>query len=227
VAVGLAVARLLGLVDDYLIEITATFGVAYGVYLLAVQLGTSGLLAVVAAGLVLGSYGRRVGMSQRTRYAASDVWEFVGYLANSLLFLILGLHIGAARFSAALPAIAWTVGGVLVGRALMVYTLLPAQDALALRLRARGVPRMVGWLSRPTPIPRSWRPVMLFSGLRGALSLALVLGLPTAIPRQDVLEGIVYGVVLFTLLGQGVALRVLLPRWANKRPAVAGQPDEP
>jgi CPA1 family monovalent cation:H+ antiporter len=221
VAVGFAVGRLLGLVDDHLIEITATFGVAYGVYLLGVELGTSGLLAVVGAGLVLGSYGRRVGMSQRTRYAASDVWEFVGYLANSLLFLLLGLQIAAARFAAAFPAIAWTVGGVLVGRALMIYTLLPAQDALAHWLARSEGPRCIPWLGRPTPIPPSWRPVLLFSGLRGALSLALVLGLPAAIPHQDVLEGIVYGVVLVTLLGQGIGLRALLPHWARTRAAAA------
>ncbi len=222
VAVGFAVGRLLGLVDDHVIEITATFGVAYGVYLLGVELGTSGLLAVVAAGLVLGSYGRRVGMSQRTRYAAGDVWEFVGYLANSLLFLLLGLQIAAGRFAAALPAIAWTVGAVLVGRALMIYTLLPAQDALARWLARRDGPRRIRWLRRPTPIPPSWRPVLLFSGLRGALSLALVLGLPAAVPRQDVLEGIVYGVVLVTLLGQGIGLRALLPRWAKTQVVPAG-----
>jgi CPA1 family monovalent cation:H+ antiporter len=225
VAAGLVVGRLLGLVDDYLIEITATFCVAYGVYLLAVELGTSGLLAVVTAGLILGSYGRRVGMSQRTRYAASDVWEFAGYLANSLLFLLLGLHIGAAHFSAAVPAVGWTVVGVLVGRALMVYTFVPAHDAASRRLTSHGRPRLLRWLPQPTPIPLSWRPILLFSGLRGALSLTLVLGLPDAIPQRDTLEGIVFGVVLVTLLGQGIGLRVLLPRWVSAHPADTSQPE--
>jgi monovalent cation:H+ antiporter, CPA1 family len=215
VAVGWLVARLLRFVDAHLIEITVTFCVAYGVYLLGVELRTSGLLAVVTAGLVLGSYGRRFGMSARTRTAASDVWEFVGYLANSLLFLLVGLQIGAARFEQSEPAILWAVGGVVVGRALMIYALLPAQDALARQLAPRGAPRLSRSLPRPTVIPTSWRPLILLSGLRGALSLALVLSLPAAVPQPDALRGIVYGVVLVTLLGQGIALRVLLPRWVK------------
>jgi CPA1 family monovalent cation:H+ antiporter len=223
IVVGFAVGRLLALMDDHLIEITVTFGTAYGVYLLGVQLHTSGLLAVVAAGLVLGSYGRRVGMSQRTRAAATDVWEFVGYVANSLLFLLVGLQIGAARSATTLPAIAWAVAGVLVGRVALVYTLLPLHNALA-RWSARhsGISPLRRWLGRPTPIPSSWRPLLLFAGLRGALSLALVLSLPAAIPQRPELTGIVYGVVLVTLLGQGIVLRVLLPRWARRQAAPAG-----
>ncbi len=210
---GWIVARLLRLVDDHLIEITVTVSVAYGVYLLGVFLHTSGLLAVVGAGLVLGSYGRRTGMSERTRQAARDVWEFLGYLANSLLFLLLGVQIGEANLFPALAGIGLAFAGVVIGRAGMIYTLIPLHDALARRITRKKTRMSSSLLLHLEPLPARWRPILLFSGLRGALSIALMLSLPTTLPARRPLEGIVYGVVLLTLLGQGIGLRVLLPRW--------------
>lgn len=81
-AVGWGASRLLRRVDDRLIVITITVAVAYGMYLLGTALHTSGLLAVVGAGLVMGSYGRKHALSPRTIEAADDVWEFINYLAN-------------------------------------------------------------------------------------------------------------------------------------------------
>ncbi len=209
-ALGFLVSRAERHVDDHVIEATVTFSLAYGSYILGVVLGTSGLLTVVAAGLTMGGYGRRVSMSRRTRLAVDDIWEFTGYIANSLLFLVLGHQIGAAQFGRYVPAIAWAVAGVLLGRALMVFVLLPAHDALARWIAGR---RAVSGPATPTPIPLLWRPLILLSGLRGALSIALALSLPPDLPDRALLEFTVYGVVLFTLVGQGVGLRVLLPRW--------------
>jgi CPA1 family monovalent cation:H+ antiporter len=213
--VGWVTARLLRHVDDHLIEITVTFSVAYGVYLAGTALRTSGLLAVVGAGLVIGSYGRRTGLSQRAQEAAHDVWEFIAYLANSLLFLLLGIEIGSTNLAQAFPGILWALLGVVVGRVLMVYTLIPLHDALARRLeRRRDKPPR--FLPVPRPIPRTWRPLLVLSGLRGALSIVLVLSLPDTIAQRNFIAVIVYGVVLVTLLGQGLALRVLLPRWPKE-----------
>lgn len=213
--VGWLVAQLLRVVDDFLIEMTITFCVAYGVYLLGVALHTSGLLAVVGAGLIMGSYGRRKGMSQRTQEATQDIWEFIGYLANSLLFLLLGVQIGASHYIQALPGALWALAGVIVGRVLMIYLFLPLHDAIA-----RKATRKAGQSRRPLPVPRllpkTWRPLLVFSGLRGALSIALVLSLPTALAQRNLLAGIVYGVVLVTLLGQGLGLFILLPRWQKE-----------
>jgi CPA1 family monovalent cation:H+ antiporter len=234
VAVGLLVTGLVRRVDDYLIEATVTFSVAYGVYLLADALGTSGLLAVVCAGLTLGSIGRRIGMSPRTQEAVDQFWEFVGYLANSLLFLLLGFRLGAAGLSQALTPIAWAVLGVVLGRALMIYLFLPLHDAVARWQAHRGAagsggPRARGSLSAPLPnpvpnplpepVPRGWRPLLLLAGLRGALSIALALSLPALIPDAGPLQLIVYGVVLVTLVGQGTLMRLLLPRWPGLAPA--------
>ena len=208
--VGWLTAQLLRVIDDYLIEMTLTFCVAYGVYFLGVTLDTSGLLAVVCAGLVMGSYGRRKGMSQRTQEVTQDIWEFIGYLANSLLFLLLGVQIGASHFAQAIPGIIWALVGVAIGRVLMIYLFLPLQDAIA-RGAARKARQQRRLVSIPLPFPNTWRPLLVFSGLRGALSIALVLSLPAALAQRDLLAGIVYGVVLVTLLGQGLGLFVLLP----------------
>mgnify|MGYP002402406645 CR=1 FL=1 len=214
---GWLVARLLRLADDHLFEITVTFSAAYGGYLLGDALHTSGLLTVVCAGLVIGSYGRSRSMSQRTQEAATDVWEFIGYLANSLLFLLLGIQIGNANLLRSLPGIFWAFLGVIVGRALIIYTLLPLHDLLARRLARRPARRTTHSLPQPRPLPSSWRPLLILIGLRGALSIALVLSLPTNFAQRGHLESIVYGVVLITLLGQGLGLRFLLPHWSSVR----------
>jgi CPA1 family monovalent cation:H+ antiporter len=215
IGVGLIVARFLRRVDDHLIEITITLIAAYGVYLLGTVLQTSGLLAVVSAGLVTGSYGRRSGLSERAVDAADDVWEFIGYIANSLIFLLLGVQIGESNLLRALPGIGWALVGVVIGRAAMIYIFLPLHDALAHYLNNKQPSKPMRFFPHPTSLQRRWRPIILLSGLRGALSIALVLSLPTTLPQLNLLEGIVYGVVLITLLGQGIGLRVLLPLWSR------------
>lgn len=102
----------------------------------------------------------------------------------------------------------------IIGRVLMVYALMPLQDVLA-RWWVRRTP--AEQRSRlPRPVPSTWRPMMVLSGLRGARSLALVLSLPTALEHRNLLTDIVYGIILVTLLGQGLTLRVLLSRWKDK-----------
>lgn len=214
--IALITARLLRRVDDHLIEITVTFSVAYGVYLLAEELHTSGLLAVVGAGLIFGSYGRQTGMSERTREAADGVWEFIGYIANSLLFLLLGVQIGGTHLIAALGGIGWALAGVIVGRLAMVYLLIPLHDAFIRWRQSKKAAGQRSIFSRSAPLSPRWRPILVLSGLRGALSIALALSLPENIPQRNLIQDIVFGVVLITLLGQGIALRVLLPHWQQR-----------
>jgi CPA1 family monovalent cation:H+ antiporter len=211
--IAMIIVRLLRRIDDHLIEITVTFSVAYGVYLLAEELHTSGLLAVVGAGLIFGSYGRQIGMSERTREAADGVWEFIAYIANSLLFLLLGVQIGGTHLIAALGGIGWALAGVIVGRLAMVYLLIPLHDAFIRRRQSRKTATQHSIFSRSAPLAPRWRPILVLSGLRGALSIALALSLPENIPQRNLIQNIVFGVVLVTLLGQGIAMRVLLPHW--------------
>jgi NhaP-type Na+/H+ or K+/H+ antiporter len=140
----------------------------------------------------------------------ADVWEFINYLANSLLFLLLGFELALSNLVQSFPGIFFGLLGVLIGRVLMIYVFIPLQDVLA-RWWAQRTSVRPTRLPRPRPVLSAWRPVMVLSGLRGALSLALVLSLPTALEQRDLLTDIVYGVILVTLLGQGLTLRVLLP----------------
>ena len=215
IGVGFIASRLLRRVDDRLIVITVTVAVAYGMYLLGTGLHTSGLLAVVGAGLVMGSYGRKNAMSPRTIEAADDVWEFINYLANSLLFLLLGFELALTHIVQSFQGIFFGLLGAVIGRLLMIYLFIPLQDVVA-RLWRHFTPEWHSRFPRPRPVPSAWRPVMVLSGLRGALSLALVLSLPIELEQRDLLTDIVYGVILVTLLGQGLTLRVLLPRWKDK-----------
>lgn len=197
---GLLVAWGLRRVDEPLLETTMTLVAAYGVYLLADALGFSGILAVVCLGLVLGNYGKRVGMSERTQEAADGFWSQVAFLANALLFLLVGAQIDLGMYlyepgaGTLLAAAGWAIAAVLGGRAFAVYALRPVARLLRL------------------PAHASWPPVLLWAGLRGALSMALALALPYSLPTRSTLVAATYAVVLFTLLVQGLSLREVLRR---------------
>ncbi len=210
-ALGYLVSHVLGQIEDRLIETAATFITAYGVYLLAEWAQTSGLLAVVTAGLMLGSYGRRIGISHQALDAVESVWEFVAYVVTSLLFLLLGVQLGRSIVSEDIIPTIWATIGVLVGRAVIVYGCALPYNALVRRYaRRRDGQRSHG---RPHPLPATWQPLIVLSGMRGALSIALALSLPTTLPHHALYANVVYGVVLVTLVGQGVALRFALPHW--------------
>ena len=191
---GWAVARLIAHIDDYLIETTLTTVLAFGAYLVAERLQVSGVLAVVAAGLVNGNIGPQ-SMSPTTRIVLFNFWEYVAFLANSLIFLLIGLQVNLPDLLAAWPAVLAAIGGVLVARAVVVYGF--------------------GWLANrfTQPVPLSWQHILTWGGLRGALSLALVLSLPLTFgPERDLLRLMTFGVVLFTLLVQGLTMGPLLRR---------------
>jgi len=203
---GFLVSRLVKFIDDPLIETTITIVTAYGVYLLADALHTSGIIAVILAALLLGSYGRQMNMSERTQEAVDNFWSVLAFIANALLFLLVGVQLNPRRFlsSASLSFLLVTAGltiaAVLLSRLVVVLAL----------------PRFL----RPTAsqfLP-GWRFAIFWSGLRGALSLALVLALPSNVPSHDALIAATYAVVLFTLLVQGFSLRSIMKRL----PSVAG-----
>jgi len=191
---GWAISRLIARIDDYLIEITLTTVLAYGTYLVAEQLHFSGVLAVVAAGLITGSLGPQ-GMSPTTRIVLYNFWEYITFLVNSLVFLLIGLDVDIRALLGAWQPILWAIGAVLLARAVVVYGL--------------------GWVTGKLaePISMRWRHVQAWGGLRGALSLALVLSLPAAFgPDRFLLRTMAFGVALFTLLVQATTMRSLIRR---------------
>lgn len=202
---GFLVSRLVRLIDEPLIETTITIVTAYGIYLLADTLHTSGILAVIFAALLLGSYGRRIGMSQRTEEAVDNFWSVVAFIANALVFLLVGAELNPSRFlfsASSLPLLitaGLAVVAVLLSRLIVVLMLPSITQPL--------IPQTL-W----SFVPTSWRVVIFWSGLRGALSLALVLAMPLDVPLRDTLIASTYAVVLFTLLVQGFSLRFILRR---------------
>ncbi|HZU03259.1 MAG TPA: cation:proton antiporter [Ktedonobacteraceae bacterium] len=201
---GFLVSRFVRHIDDPLIETTITVVTAYGVYLVADFLHTSGILAVILAGLIVGSYGRRIGMSEGTREAVDNFWSMIAFLANALVFLLVGVELNPMLFLSSQKD-----ATLLITAALAIVAVLLARFVMVLLL-----PRKA-----PLGIPlRPWRFVIFWSGLRGALSLALVLALPLDVPDRDALVFSTYAVILFTLLVQGFSLRWILKRL----PSVAG-----
>jgi CPA1 family monovalent cation:H+ antiporter len=193
-ALGWMVSRLIARVDDYLIETTLTTVLAFGAYLVAERLHFSGVLAVVAAGLVNGNIGPQ-GMSPTTRIVLFNFWEYVAFLANSLVFLLIGIQVNVPMLIAAWQPILWAILAVLVARAIVTYGLV----AIANRFTE--------------PVSMRWQHVLNWGGLRGAIALALALSLPEALgPDRDQLRVMAFGVVLFTLLVQSTTMARLM-RW--------------
>lgn len=188
---GYLAARLLISIDDYLTEISATVILAWGSYLLGEYVGVSGLIAVVVAGLVLGNYGGRVSFSPTTKLVLAHVLEFISFVANSFIFLLIGLRINLSDLSGNLSPILWAIPATLIARAVAIYGLsLPLQFF--------------------NPIPLRWQHLLFWGGLRGGVTLALALSLPVNTPLRESLIVGAFGVVLFTLVVQGLTVKPLV-----------------
>ncbi len=211
---GLAVGIVLGLVvsqlvlynvDDHLIETATTVALAFGAFVVAEELSVSGILAVVAAGLFVGNVGFR-NTSPTTRLTIQNFWEFMAFVTNSIIFLIIGLQIDLQAFDTNLTPILVAVGAVLLSRAIVVYS----------------ITWLSGRLDKRNHVPAPYRHVMFWGGLRGAISLALALTLSGGLLGPAVaqeLQVMTFGVVLFTLLVQGTTIAPLIRRLdLSKRP---------
>jgi CPA1 family monovalent cation:H+ antiporter len=189
-SLGWLFSRLAARVDDYLIETTLTTVLAFGAYLVAEQFHLSGVLAVVAAGLVSGNVGERE-MSPTTRIVLVNFWEYLAFLANSAVFLLIGADIEIGSMISNWPLILWAIGAVLLSRAITTYSLTQVEQS----------------------IPKHWRHVLFWGGLRGAIALALALSIPVDFgPERQTLIEMTYGVVLFSLVVQGMSMNTLLKR---------------
>jgi monovalent cation:H+ antiporter, CPA1 family len=127
-ALGYVASRITKTLDDPEIEITLTTILAYGRYLLAYHLHLSGVIATASAGLVLGNVGAKQGMSNRTRTAMHSFWEYVSFVMNSLVFLLIGLQIRIPELLLNWTAVLTAIGTALLGRMLSVYSLFPLSN---------------------------------------------------------------------------------------------------
>jgi monovalent cation:H+ antiporter, CPA1 family len=191
-ALGYFVSKVTKRIDDAQIEITLTTILAYGTFLLARHLHLSGVIATVAAGLVIGNFATKTGMSARTLTALRSFWEYASFIINSLVFLLIGLEVRLGGLVRAWKPILIAVAAIFLGRILSVYTVVPLSNLLS------------------KPISLAWQHVLVWGGLRGALSLALALSLDSAFPYRDEILNLTFGVVVFSILVQGLSIKPLL-----------------
>ncbi|MEM7332634.1 MAG: Na+/H+ antiporter [Chloroflexota bacterium] len=211
---GLAIGLLLGYivsyiilknVDDHLIETATTVALAFGSFVVAEEFGLifglgsvhfSGILAVVAAGLMVGNIGFQ-STSPTTKLTLDNFWEFLTFAVNSLVFLLIGLEVELVQMIPFLDDIVVAVLAILISRAVIVYL----------------IGFIYGRINPKNNIPVPFRHVMYWGGLRGAISLALALTLTGENFGSDValeIRVMTFGVVLFTLLVQGMSIERLI-----------------
>ncbi|MDH3423436.1 MAG: cation:proton antiporter, partial [Gemmatimonadota bacterium] len=176
--------------SDSFIEITATTALAYlSFYVAEHTLGVSGVMAVVAAGVIMGGWGKLKVSPSVARYLQS-FWDYMAGVANALIFLLVGLTVNLGELTDALPILVWVIAAMLISRALVIYTLVP----------------MTAKLPGAEPISHSYQTVMYWGGLRGGIALAIALSLPDTVVNKDLFITIATGAVLFTLLVQGLTI---------------------
>jgi CPA1 family monovalent cation:H+ antiporter len=203
VGIGIGVGGLIGFGISYLtqrfdlplVEQSLTLVSAYGTYLITEDLGGSGVIGVVTTGLILGNFGSRIGMNPRTRLIVSEFWEFLAFFVNSIVFLLIGDQIRFVVLGDNLKIIAITVAAMILSRAIAIYALSSLSN----------------WFA-DSEIPLSEQTVLWWGGLRGSVSIALALSVPIILPERDEIIATVFGVVLFTLLVQGLTVQPLLQK---------------
>ena len=196
-ATGFLVYWMLKSLDNYPVEILLTMALVTGTYALAETLHLSAPIAVVVAGLLIGNQGRALAMSEKTCEHLDSFWELVDEILNAVLFVLIGLEILVLQFN--------------------VSYLLAGLAAIPIVLAAR-------WVSVGIPITllklrRDFSPnvvkIMTWGGLRGGISVALALSLPSGAER-DVILAVTYTVVVFSILVQGLTIKWLFPSAAEQ-----------
>jgi len=191
---GLIAFWILRRLNDHVLENAITIVLAWGSFIVAEQSGASGVISVVVAGLIIGNYGTKLAMSDQTVQTINTFWESIDFLINSIVFLLIGFELQdigglqALLQRDVLLAVLATFGAIMVARAIMVYP-------TAMTIGSH-------W-------PKGWKHVVFWSGLKGSIPLALVLGLPDG-DLKHTLVPIAFGVVLVSLLLQGLTIGPLI-----------------
>ena len=187
-------ALLLARTDDRLVEITFTTVAAYGSFLVADHLGLSGVLATITAGLVMSNFKSLSGISERGMEAVYGFWEYAAFVANSLVFLLIGMHEAHQNFVAIWLPATIAIALVTVGRSVAIYPCCLVFSLSSLR---------VAWKHQH---------ILFWGGLRGAVALALALGLPPEVPLREQIITISFAVVAFSVFVQGLTIAPFLRR---------------
>lgn len=193
-AVGYAISWVIHQVDDPMIEITLTTIAAYGSFVAAESFHFSGVIATVVAGMICGNHAARTGMSPSTRVAVATFWEYLAFALNSIVFLLIGFEVRVTSLLSAWKPIVAAYLAMTLGRAVVLHLV-----ALAL-------------LPTREKLPSSWAAVLTWGGLRGGLSMVLALALPDELPHRELIVAMTFGVVILSILVQGITMGPLLRR---------------
>lgn len=210
-AVGAAVAGVLLLLasrtEDHLVEITLTTIAAYGSFLTAEHFHMSGVLASLAAGLVVGNVGWTGSVSKAARGHVLAFWEYAAFLANSIVFILIGGHEAQEATGIFTWAAAIAIVLMLAGRIAAVYPICSLFARSALKVDAR------------------YQHVLVWGGLRGALALALALAIPDSVPDKNAIILAAFAVVAFSIFIQGLTMPALIRRFGLTSTGKANEPD--
>jgi monovalent cation:H+ antiporter, CPA1 family len=174
--------------DDPLSGILLTVAIALGAFQLSHGVHVSGVVAVVVAGLIVGSIGLSGNISASTRLTLLSFWESASFGVNSFIFLLVGIEVKLGTLWQILPAVLLAVVAYQIGRIICVYSLLA----------------IVRYFDRP--IPLRWQHVLVLGNIKGSLSMALALSLPSTIAERSQLIPLIFGTVLLSLVGQATSL---------------------
>ncbi len=193
--VGFLFAELMKRTENPLIDIALTFILAYGTYMLAEEVLhglVSPVIAVVVAGIVVGNYEAEGHHSATSTTMIVTFWEFMVFVINSAVFLLIGLEVDGNLLLENVGPVLFAIATVLVARIIVVY----------------GLRLIINRRAQLLPLP--WAHVMFLGGMRGAVSVALVLSLPWVIESRQAIVALVFGGVLFSVIVQGLCIRPLL-----------------
>ncbi|MES0371530.1 MAG: cation:proton antiporter [Mariprofundaceae bacterium] len=189
--IGLLLSEAMRFMQSRSAVFTLTTVMAYGGFTVSEHmLHMSGVMTVVVAAICLGAWGRSR-MSQEVAETARDIWEFIAYVCNALLFLLVGLSVEPGLLIQHVWAISVAILLVLIVRAATVHSM---------------VPLVVRWFHLP-PIANPERQIMWWGGLKGGLAIAMALSIPVDVPGREMLLAMTVGVVVFTLLVNASTIR--------------------
>lgn len=191
--IGLLAFLMLRSIDQYQVEVLITLALVTGGYSLAHNLHTSGPLAMVVAGLMIGNQGRILAMSEKTEEHLDSFWELIDEILNAILFLVIGLEI---------LVLAFQMNHIIFGIIAIPLT-------IAVRMLAVSLPAIL--LRKRANFSKGTIKALTWGGLRGGISLALALSIPKGAER-DVLLTATYIVVIFSIAVQGLTLKHFLPK---------------
>ena len=194
IATGVAAIATAGRTKDHLVEISMTVIAAFGSFNLAESVHASGILSTLSAGMVIGNLDRAGALSEKGLEAAHSFWEFACFVANSLIFILIGIDLELWEVPGVTRLIVLTIGAMLIGRAVCVY----GCSAPFARTKHR--------------VPLNVQNLLFWGGLRGALSIALVLSLPATMPERNIMITAVFHAVVFSIIVQGITVAPLIHR---------------